>query len=389
MQLMQPVPFITPSIISYGVGASKQVGSLASGYGKKALIVTDSQLEKIGLLNDIKNSLEVSGQSFSIYNKVVTEPSMEYAQEGYQMVQESRAEFLVAVGGGSVLDTAKAISALAANPGKKVSDFEGLNKIPQPGVPLIAIPTTAGTGSEVSKGMVITDTARNVKMLIASPNIMPRIALVDPLLTLQMPQGITASTGLDALTHAIEGYISLRAQPLADGLALHAIGLIANNIRLAWCNGENIEARTWMMIGALEAGVVMSNSAMALVHGMARPLGAHFHIPHGISNAVLLPTVMEYTIQANPSRYAAIAAAMGENTTGLSTLEAAYRAAQAAKRLNADLKIPTLRGLGVEEKKFNSLLDQLATDALTGGSSIFNPRKATKEEIKELYQKVF
>lgn len=386
--MTQTYQFKTPSVIVNGPGAAKEVGSFAKGLGKKALIVTDVALEKIGLLNDIKNSLEMAGISFAIYDKVVAEPTMDFTEEGLKNFKEVQAEILIAVGGGSPIDAAKGIAALATNPGK-MSDFAGANKIPRSGAPLIAIPTTAGTGSEVSQFTIITDTTRDVKMLIASLNIMPRVALVDPLMTLTMPQKITAATGLDALTHAIEAFVSVKAQPITDTLALQAIRFIAGNIRQAWSNGDNVEARTNMMIGALQAGMAFSNSSVALVHGMARPIGAYFHIPHGISNAALLPTVIEFSIPGNPKRYAEIAEAMGEITEGLSVLDAAYFAADAVERLNIDLKVPTLRELGVEEKKFNSGVEQMAVDAIASGSPGNNPRKATKGEIVELYRKAF
>jgi alcohol dehydrogenase class IV len=386
--MMPTYQFKTPSVIVNGPGAAKEVGSFAKGLGKKALIVTDVALEKIGLLNDIKNSLEMAGISFAIYDKVVTEPTMDFAEEGLKIFKEVQAEFLIAVGGGSPIDAAKGIAALATNPGK-MSDFAGANKIPRPGAPLIAIPTTAGTGSEVSQFTIITDTSRDVKMLIASLNIMPRVALVDPLMTLTMPQKITAATGLDALTHAIEAFVSVKAQPITDTLALQAIRFIAGNIRQAWSNGDNIEARTNMMIGALQAGMAFSNSSVALVHGMARPIGAYFHVPHGVSNAALLPTVIEFSIPGNPKRYAEIAEAMGEITEGLSVLDAAYLAADAVEGLNVDLKVPTLRELGVEEKKFNSIVEQMAVDAIASGSPGNNPRKATQGEIVELYRRAF
>jgi len=386
--MMSTYQFKTPSVIVNGPGAAKEVGSFAKGLGKKALIVTDVALEKIGLLNDIKNSLEMAGISFAIYDKVVTEPTIDFAEEGQKIFKEVQAEFLIAVGGGSPIDAAKGIAALATNPGK-MSDFAGPNKIPRLGSPLIAIPTTAGTGSEVTQFTIITDTTRDVKMLIASLNIMPRVALVDPLMTLTMPQKITAATGLDALTHAIEAFVSVKAQPITDTLALQAIRFIAGNIRQAWSNGDNVEARTNMMIGALQAGMAFSNSSVALVHGMARPIGAYFHVPHGISNAALLPTVIEFSIPGNPKRYAAIAEAMGEITEGLSVLDAAYLAADAVEGLNVDLKVPTLRELGVEEKKFNSIVEQMAADAIASGSPGNNPRKATQGEIVELYRRAF
>lgn len=386
--MTQIFQFKAPSVIVNGPGAAKEVGSFARGLGKKALIVTDTFLEKIGLLNEVKNSLETSGIFFVVYDKVVTEPIMDFTEEGLKVFKEAQAEFLIAVGGGSPIDAAKGISALATNPGK-MSDFAGANKIPRPGAPLIAIPTTAGTGSEVSPFTIIIDTTRDVKMLIASPNIMPRVALVDPLMTLQMPQGITAATGLDALTHAIEAYVSVKAQPITDTLAIQAIRVISANLRQAWSNGDNLEARTNVMIGSLEAGLAFSNSSVALVHGMARPIGAYFHVPHGVSNATLLPTVIEFSIPGNPRRYADIAEAMGEITEGLSLLDAAYLAAEAVKRLNEDLKVPTLKELGVDEKKFDSVVGQMAADAVASGSPGNNPRKATKDEIGELYRKAF
>jgi len=383
---MQTYQFKAPSVIVNGPGAAKEVGAFAKGFGKKALIVTDNLLEKIGLLKDIKGSLEAAGVSFAVYDKVVAEPSMEYTEEGLKAFKEVQAELLIAVGGGSPIDAAKAISALARNPGK-MSDFLGANKIPQMGAPLIAIPTTAGTGSEVTQFTIITDTVKNVKMLIGSPNIMPRVALVDPLMTLQMPQRITAATGLDALTHAIEAYVSVKAHQITDTLGLQAIRLIAGNLRQAWSDGGNVEARTNMMTGALMAGLSFSNASVALVHGMARPIGAYFHVAHGVSNAALLPTVIEFSVPGNPRRYADIAEAMGEVTTGLSVLDAAYLAAKAVKRLNEDLKVPSLRGLGVDEKKFNSIVTQMAIDAIASGSPGNNPRKPTQDEIVELYRK--
>jgi alcohol dehydrogenase class IV len=386
--MTQAYQFKTTSVIVNGPGAAKEAAAFAKGLGKKALIVTDSHLEEIGLLKETRKSLETAGVPFSVFNQVTTEPTMQHAEEGLKAYREAGADFLIAVGGGSPMDAAKAIGVLAMNPGK-ISDFMGANKIPNPSVPLLAIPTTAGTGSEVTPFTIITDTARDVKMLIASPHILPRVALVDPLLTLTLPQDITAATGLDALTHAIEAYVSVKAQPITDTLALQAIRTISANLRQAWSNGDNLEARTHMMIGALQAGLAFANSSVALVHGMARPIGAYFHAAHGVSNASLLPLVMEFSVLGNPQKYAAIAEAMGEVTEGLSPLDAAYLSADAVRRLNDDLKIPTLKGLGVDEKKFNSVVKQMAADAIASGSPGNNPRKATPEEIVELYKKAF
>ncbi len=291
---------------------------------------------------------------------------------------------IIAVGGGSPIDTGKAIAALSSNPGR-ISDYMGANKIPKPCAPLVAIPTTAGTGSEVTPFTIITET--DVKMLISSPKILPTVAIVDPLMTVKMPRGITAATGLDALTHAIEAYVSVRAQPLTDTFALRAINLISGNIRAAYSHPDDLEARGNMLMGALQAGLAFANSSVALVHGMARPIGAYFHVAHGVSNAVLLPTVIEWSVPGNPNRYAEIAAAMGEGTEGLTTDEAARRTVSAVRRLNADLQIPSLRGLGIDVARFESVVEKMAVDAIASGSPGNNPRKASSEEIVALYRR--
>jgi alcohol dehydrogenase class IV len=292
---------------------------------------------------------------------------------------------LLAVGGGSAIDTAKAISVMVTNTGA-IEDYQGANKIKEKGAPLIAIPTTAGTGSEVTQFTIITDTKRDVKMLIASPFLIPQQAIVDPLLALSVPRGLTAATGVDALTHAIEAYVSVKAQPMSDIFALSAIELISGNLRQAWSNGNNREAREKTMLGALQAGIAFSNSSVALVHGMSRPIGAYFHVAHGVSNAALLSVVTEFSLIGNPGRYARIAQAMGENIEGLSVLEAADLAAEAIARLIEDIEIPSLPELGVEEEKLAKLAPQMAEDAVASGSPANNPRQATKEEIVELYK---
>ena len=384
--MSQTRQFRAPPIICTGVGATKEVGDNAKQLGKRALIVTDSNLERIGLLADIKTSLDAAGVSYSIFDKVVTEPTVEYVEEGLATFREVKADIIVAVGGGSPIDTGKAIAALSSNPGR-ISDYMGANKIPRVCAPLVAIPTTAGTGSEVTPFTIITNTETDVKMLISSPRILPAVALVDPLMTLKMPRSITAATGLDALTHAIEAYTSIRAQPLTDTFALRAIHLISRNIRVAYSHPDDLEARGNMLMGALQAGLAFANSSVALVHGMARPIGAYFHVAHGVSNAVLLPTVIEWSVSGNPNRYAEIAVAMGEKTEGLTTEESARKTVSATKRLNSDLQIPTLRGLGIDMAMFEKVVDKMAADAIASGSPGNNPRKATPEEIIALYRK--
>ena len=384
--MSQTRQFRAPPVISTGPGAAKEAGAHARRLGKKALIVTDSNLEKIGLLADVKASLDAAGVGYAVYDRVVMEPIVEYVDDGLRAFREAGADVVVAVGGGSPIDTGKAIASLSRNPGE-ISDYMGANRIAKPSAPLIAIPTTAGTGSEVTPFTIITNTATDVKMLISSPHLLPAVALVDPLMTLKMPRGITAATGLDALTHAIEAYVSVKAQPLTDTFALQAVRLISGNLRRAWSHPDDLEARSSVLMGALQAGLAFANSSVALVHGMARPIGAYFHVAHGVSNAVLLPTVIEFSVPGDPRRYADIAEAMGEETGGLSTADAAQRTVDAVKRLNADLQIPSLRGLGIDVAKFEAVVSKMAVDAIASGSPGNNPRKATPEEIVALYRK--
>ena len=378
--------FIIPPVLITGSGSSEKVGEESKKLGvKKALIVTDEVLSKLGILEGVKKALSEIKIEFAIYDKISTEPTVDYVREGLKAYKENGCDFLVALGGGSALDTAKAISIMITNPGS-IEEYKGLGKVTKEGVPLIAIPTTGGTGSEVTQFTIITDTKTSVKMLIGSPFIMPRVAIVDPLLTLSCPRSLSAAVGIDALTHAIEAYVSLKSQPMSDIFCLSAIELISGNLRQAWANGNNVEAREKTMLGALQAGIAFSNASVALVHGMSRPIGAYFHVPHGASNAALLGVVTEFSLIGNPVRYAHIAKAMGENISGLTDLEAAQLAAKSIKTLIKDIKIPSLKELGVEKEKLDQLAPKMAEDAIASGSPGNNPRQATKEEIVELYK---
>ena len=378
--------FLVPPVLIFGSGASEKVGEEVGKLGvKKGLIVTDEVLLKLGVLEGIEQALTQARIQFAIYSGVFTEPTVEFVEEGLEAYKENGCDFLLAVGGGSAIDTTKAIAVMATNAGS-IENYRGANKVREKGAPLIAVPTTAGTGSEVTQFTIITDTKRDIKMLIASPFLIPQKAIVDPLLTLSMPRGLTAATGIDALTHAIEAYVSVKAQPMSDIFALSAIELISGNLRQAWSNGNNREAREKTMLGALQAGIAFSNSSVALVHGMSRPIGAYFHVAHGVSNAALLSVVTEFSLIGDPERYARIARAMGENVEGLTALEAAELAAEAIARLIEDIEIPSLEELGVDEEKLDKLALQMAEDAIASGSPANNPRQATKEEIVELYK---
>lgn len=384
--MMTPREFIVPATIVVGSGAAEQVGEQGRKRGlKKALIVTDKIMVNLGLVSKIEQNLASSDIQSAVYSGVNVEPVVEFVQEGLQIYKDQGCDFLVAVGGGSPIDTAKAIAVLVTNPGS-IEQYKGIGKITNPGVPLIAVPTTAGTGSEATIYTVITDQKTDVKMLIGSPYLMPNVAIVDPLLTMSSPPSVTAATGVDALVHAIEAYVSVKRQPMTDIFCLSAIELIAQNIRQAWSNGNNIEAREKMMLGAMQAGIAFSNSSVALVHGMSRPIGAYFHIAHGVSNAALLAAVTEFSLIGDPERYADVAKAMGEKTDHLPLMEAADLSVKAIRRLVKDIRIPSLKELGVDRDRLLELAPTMADAAIDSGSPGNNPRKPTKQEIIELYR---
>lgn len=377
--------FRIPSTIHVGINAVNEAGAETQRLGaRKALLITDKVLVSTGTIKPVVDSLKAVGVEAIIYDGVNSEPTTDHVQEGLGHFREGGCDILLACGGGSPIDVAKAVRILATNQGA-IEDFMGFNKISKPGVPLIAIPTTAGTGSEATMVTIITDTSRDVKMLIGSPFLMPTVALVDPALTVKMPRGLTAATGLDALTHAIEAYVSVKAQPMTDILALSAIRKISRFLPQAWANPENLAARSETMLGALQAGIAFSNSSVALVHGMSRPVGAYFHIPHGVSNAALLGVVMEFSLMGAPDRYADVAEAMGMNLKGLTTMEAAQAGSDTVKSLIEKLQIPTLSKLGVTREKLDQVVSKMADDAIESGSPGNNPRKATKDEIIGLY----
>lgn len=377
--------FRMPAICAFGIGASDTAGDEVRKLGRrKVLIVCDSVMAKLGQVARLQENLSAVGVGSVIYDKVDAEPTDAIVVEGLQLLRDNTCDALVALGGGSPIDTAKAISILATNEGR-ISDFMGIGKVPKPGLPVVAIPTTAGTGSEVTVYTIITDTQKDTKMLIGSPYAMPTVALVDPDLTLSMPRGITVATGLDALTHAIESYVSLKSQPLTEVYSLEAIRLISANLRLVYANGNNTEARSNMALGSLMAGIAFSNASVALVHGMSRPIGAHFHVTHGVSNAALLGPVTEFSLMGNPKKYADIADAIGIDTQGIGDLAAAEAGLREIKHLIRDLKVPSLKDLGVEKSKLERIVGQMAKDAIASGSPGNNPRIPTEQEIVELY----
>ena len=379
---------IPPTVIS-GIGSAEQAGEQAKRLGARAaLVVTDSGIVKLGYAEDLVKRLAAVGIGASIFSGVTPDPTLQNVNDGLEQYRDETCDLIISIGGGSAIDCGKGIAIKLTNDGE-LADFMGVDKIPNPGAPLIAIPTTAGTGSECTKATVITDTERNVKMMLGSPCLTPRVAIVDPLLSLTAPPHLTGAVGVDALTHAIEAYISKRAQPITDALALKAIRMISGSLRQAWADGENIKARTEMMIAASIAGMAFSNSSVALVHGMARPIGAYFHIHHGLSNAVLLLDVMEYSVVGAPERFADIARAMGEPLDGLAPMRQADAAVAGVERLINDLQMPRLGEIGIDQDEFEAVAEQMALDALASGSPANNPRQPTKEDILKLYRKCY
>jgi len=383
----KPFEFRVPSVLHVGVGSHEKVAAEAGRIGGgNVLVVTDANVRATPLAGKVIEQLSGAGLLRGVFTDIPGEPTTTEVEKGLHLLRTARADSVVAIGGGSVIDTAKSVAVMATNDGT-IADYMGANKVARAKFPLVVVNTTAGTGSEVTRFAIITDPETSVKMLIADPHLIPDVAIDDPLLTVTCSPFITASTGLDALTHAIEAYISLRATALSDVLAISAIRKIGQAIRAAFRSGKDLAARTAMHVASLEAGMAFSNASVALVHGMARPIGAYFHKAHGISNAVLLPHVMAWTLPEARERFADIARALGADTAGLSEKSAAEKAVAEVRALCHDLQIPGLSGLGIDPAKLTALAPTMAKDALASGSPGNNPRFPSVEEIVELYQR--
>jgi alcohol dehydrogenase class IV len=379
----------TPRLIAVGGGALAELPGLMARLGlAHPLIVTDPYITRCGILDRATALLDRAGIAWSVFSDTVADPTTEIIETGVALLREADFDSLVAIGGGSSIDTAKGMSVLFRN-GGALRDYKVPAEIPEAGPPVIAIPTTAGTGSEVTRFTVVTDTETDEKMLIAGLACCPSAAIVDYELTLTMPLRLTADTGIDSLTHAIEAYVSRRASPFTDGLAKNAMGLIARNIRTACAEPDNRAAREAMMLGATTAGMAFSNASVALVHGMSRPIGAFFHVPHGLSNAMLLPEITAFSAPAALERYADCARAMGVAEEGEGSQSAVARLLDELRRLNQDLAVPSPRAYGIERARYDELLPVMASQALASGSPANNPRVPTSDEIIELYRRVY
>ncbi|MEM1504073.1 iron-containing alcohol dehydrogenase [Domibacillus sp. 8LH] len=379
--------FRTAGILITGAGSIAEVGEQAKKLeATKVIIVTDKVIRETGLLSKVTEPLAEAGLEADIIDEVLPEPPFENLEQLAAQIKGKGYDLLVGVGGGSALDITKVLSVMLTNK-EDVRDFVGIDKVKNPGVPTILVPTTAGTGSEVTYNAIFTDTRDKVKKGIVSPYLLPSVAIVDAELTLTVPPAVTAATGMDALVHAVESYTAIRAGELTDGIALQAIKLISRSIRKAVYNGKDLKAREDMAMGSLLAGISLGNAGVGAVHALAYPLGGKFKVPHGVANSLLLPYVMKYNVVADLEKFAEVAEALGENIEGLSLREAADRAVAALAQLSQDVGIPSsLKEVGVTASDIPALAEEASkVDRLLNN----NPRWLTVKEIQKIYEEAY
>ena len=369
-----------------GPGSINRLGEQASVLGRKALLVLEPGLAEAGLEEKITASLANGCPDFVLFKDFVQEPEPDQADQAAATAREAGCDVVIGVGGGSAMDLAKAAAVLVTNQGRAV-DYIGVGLVPKPGLPTIMVPTTAGTGSEVTWTAVFTKRAEKAKGGINSPHMYPTLALLDPELTVSLPAGLTASTGMDALCHAIESFTSVKASPMSDLASGKAIQLIAQYLPVAVADGRNLEARENMLLGSLLAGLGLANAGVTAVHALSYPLGAVYGIPHGLANALLLPYVMNFNCLGNPEKFGRVTELMGENVTSLSMRDKAKMAAEAVHELMADIRLTAgLGDLGVEEQA----LEELAEKAMALGRVLDNnPRALTREDALAIYEEAF
>lgn len=380
---------ILPRILQIGENASQDIPVVMANLGcKRPLIITDKMMVKLGYAAAIQQRLAAHDIQAEVFDETVPEPTVASIQAGVAKARSGDYDCIIALGGGSPIDSAKAIAILAKH-GGEMRDYKFPRIVVESGLPIIAVPTTAGTGSEVTRVTIIADEKTDEKMLCVGIGFMPVAALIDFSLTLSLPARITADTGIDALTHAMEAYVSKKASLYSDSQALEAMRLIAPNLRRAYHDGADKAAREAMMLGSTLAGVAFSNASVALVHGMSRPIGAHFHVPHGLSNAMLLPTVTEFSIPAAAARYADCARAMGVASAQDSDEVANDKLLAELRALNDELQVPTPAQFGIDRQHFFDQLQVMAEQALASGSPNNNPRVPSAAEIIELYKQLW
>ena len=380
---------VLPRMMQIGSGACEKLPEFVRAMGgSKPLLVTDKMMVQLGYAEQVLSVLREAGIVADVYDDTVPEPTASSIMGGVAMVQNGSYDVVIALGGGSPIDSAKAIAVMGKF-GGTIRDYCFPRLVSEKGLPLIAIPTTAGTGSECTKVTVITDEANSEKLLCVGTAFMPTAAIIDYTLSLSVPPRTTADTGIDALTHAIEAYVSRKAGLYSDSQALAAMRLIGPNLRTVYHDGGNRAAREAMMLGSTLAGIAFNNASVALVHGMSRPIGAFFHVPHGLSNAMLLPAVTAYSIPAAAERYADCARAIGVAAAGDDTDTANRKLLDELVALNRELKVPTLAEFGVQKADFDAVVETMAEQALASGSPGNNPRIPAKEEIVAIYRELW
>jgi alcohol dehydrogenase class IV len=378
-----------PAIMKIGAGAFSEVAPLLARLNcSRPLIVTDAFLVSCGVAGKLQDQILQAGISCQVFSDTVSDPTSDSVDRGVLAFVAGRHDSLISLGGGSPIDTAKGIGLLAAN-GGRVRDYKVPNPISKSGPPHVSIPTTAGTGSEVTRFAVISDSMNEEKMLIAGSSLIPSAAVVDYELTMSMPQRLTADTGTDSLTHAIEAYVSRKANRFTDTLALSAMKTIWAELPVAFREPGNRAAREGMMFAATLAGIAFSNASVALVHGMSRPLGLFFHVPHGLSNAMLLPAVTRFSAEAAPGRYADCARAMGICNQEDPDEAAVGKLAEALFRRNEELGVPSPKRFGIAEERFFEVIPTMTAQALASGSPQNNPRIPSAAEIEQLYLEIW
>ena len=379
--------FIVPGQIISGSGALEMAQSSLNLMGKKAMIVTDEVMIKLGNCAKVEEVLKKQGIDYVIYSAITGEPTNVMIEIGVKLYHAEACDFLVALGGGSPIDAMKAIASLVKK-GGDIADYMGKTiDVEMP--PMAAIPTTAGTGSEATQFTIITDTRKNVKMLLKGKVLMPDLAIIDPQFTMTAPPKITAATGLDALCHAIEAYTSRKSQPLSDTFALSAVKRIFRFLPVAFHDGSNEEARVQMSLAALEAGIAFNNASVTLIHGMSRPIGALFHVAHGLSNAMLLKVCLTYALEGTYGRFAALGRAIGVADSTDSNQSASEKFLDAVIALVNELEVPTLKEYGIKKEEFFNVIDKMAFDAMESGSPQNTIRDITQEEVVTLYKNLW
>jgi alcohol dehydrogenase len=383
----QPViVFSWPKEVVFGFNIAGEIGRHASkNKVRHAMILTDEGINRSGLLDRLKSSFSQVGISFEVYDRVKQEVPDRVIADVFGKCRKTKTDLLVGVGGGSVIDTAKAVGILLAH-GGRIQDYEGTDTIPGPIVPFYVVPTTSGCGSEASQFCVFLDTSRKKKIEIISRRVIPQMIFIDPLMTITMSSELTASSGVDALANCIEAYFSTWASPLTDALALHAIRLISGSLRTAVANGNDLEARKNLALAAFEAGLAFSNAHPGAVHALGHPISGLFNVPQRLGDAILLPHVMRYNMNANMNRMVDVAVSMGEQVQGLSKREAAEKAVTAVQLLMVDIGLPTtLDKVGVQRDAISKMSEQAMQDVFLKT----NPRTLSPRDIEHIYESAF